>query len=290
MNLTGVERNPLGPSADAFQPADDDTLVHGRILVALLHQPPPGGFGSEYPSIDISGGSRRLRGLVPGLVDRNEAFGRRHPTPHIVILSFRHRLRPPVGQSDAGQQPRARNERQAEFCLHPFDGRVDIDLLVAIGRACRAELFRPHEQVQIRRPEQRPLADGRRPQPISRPPAVGQPRFLVDLGIAPHLDDRLAESGPRESGVSVAVGRRGGQDGCLALAEHRLRPAVDSKGEIGGQLLELHAPVRVAPRMGVCSTPHAPHELEHRAARPLCGAGIGILPSGCRDHHPDPLQ
>ena len=294
MKLPGVERGAFGSRADAFQPATDGSFVDGSIFFAVLHEPPPGGLGSKHPDIDIPADSRRLRGLVAGLVARlvycDEAFDCRHPTQHIVIFSFEQRVVPPVGQPDAGQQPRARNERQTEFCLHPLDGRIDVDLLVKIRRSCRAEFLRPQEHMQIRRPEQRPLANGRGPQPISRPPAVGQPRVFVDVGIAPQLDRRHAGSRPRQSGVGVSVGRRCGQDGSLSFAEHRPRPVVDAKGEVGGQLLELHASVGVAPGPGIGSAAHATHELQHSAARTLCGAGVGILPRGCRHHHPDALQ
>ena len=289
MNLPGVELNALGSRADAFQPATDGSFVDGSIFFAVLQEPPPGGLDSKHPDIDIPADRRRLRGLVAGLVDRDEAFDCRHPTPHIVIFSFYQRVVPPVGQPDAGQQPRARNERQTEFCLHPFDGRIHVDLLVKIRRSCRAEFLRPQEHVQIRRPEQRPLANGRGPQPISRPPTVGQPRIFVDVGIAPQLDGRHAGSRPRQSGVGVAVGRRCDQDGSLSFAEHRPRPVVDAKSEVGGQLLEFHAAVGVAPGPGIGSAAHATHELQHSAARTLCGAGVGILPRRCRHHHPDAL-
>ena len=92
MNLPGVERGAFGSRADAFQPATDGSFVDGNIFFAVLHEPPPGGLGSKYPDIDIPADSRWLRGLVAGLVaglvDRDEAFDCRHPTPHIVIFSF----------------------------------------------------------------------------------------------------------------------------------------------------------------------------------------------------------
>ena len=107
MNLPGVELHALGSRADAFQPATDGSFVDGGIFFAVLQKPPPGGLGSKHPGIDIPADSRRLRGLVAGLVDCDEAFDCRHPTPHIVIFSFYQRVVPPVGQPDAGQQPRA---------------------------------------------------------------------------------------------------------------------------------------------------------------------------------------